>query len=228
MGRSTGTQRQTHRLLSFRVQRVCIMPGKYKLIYFNARGLAEASRWILVQAGAEYEDHRFKDRDEWMALKPSTPLGQAPLLEVDGKFISQSKCIARYLAKQFGLLGDNDMDQARADMIVDFVDDLRAPLFAIMREENEENKAKLREKYASEQFPTFLETFEKVLKENNGGDGYFVGDKVSWADLYVVASFNGLLLARERFGMPEDCMDKYEKLKALIARVEALPAIAKW
>lgn len=48
-----------------------IMPAKYKLIYFNTRGRAEPSRWIFAQAGQEYEDFRFKNREEWYAYKQS-------------------------------------------------------------------------------------------------------------------------------------------------------------
>ena len=39
-------------------------------------------------------------------------------------------------------------------------------------------QAQLREKYINEQLPNFLANVEKILKENNGGDGFFVGDQV--------------------------------------------------
>ena len=41
-------------------------------------------------------------------------------------------------------------------------------------------QAELKKKYSEEQLPNFLATFEKVLKENKGGNGYFVGDEVSY------------------------------------------------
>lgn len=40
------------------------------LTYFDARARAEPLRWILVQAGAKYNDKRIKEGD-WPALKPS-------------------------------------------------------------------------------------------------------------------------------------------------------------
>ena len=43
------------------------MPA-YKLIYFNARGRAELSRWIFAAAGQEYEDIRF-EREDWPKYK---------------------------------------------------------------------------------------------------------------------------------------------------------------
>ena len=35
----------------------------YKLIYFNARGLAELTRYIFAVSGREYEDFRFEYED---------------------------------------------------------------------------------------------------------------------------------------------------------------------
>ena len=52
------------------------------------------------------------------------PFGQVPILEVDGKVLSQSITIARYLARQHGLAGKNDWEQAQADMYVDCYADL--------------------------------------------------------------------------------------------------------
>ena len=46
------------------------MPAKIKLTYFLHRGRAEASRFILAQAGVDYEDHRI-GRDQWPSIKPS-------------------------------------------------------------------------------------------------------------------------------------------------------------
>ena len=46
------------------------MPETYKLIYFNARGMAEPSRLILSYAGVPFEDTRI-ERADWPAMKPS-------------------------------------------------------------------------------------------------------------------------------------------------------------
>ena len=75
-----------------------------KLVYFNVMGRAETARLILAQAGVSYEDKRI-EKEEWPALKASLPMGQLPVLEVDGKTIGQSMAIARYCARRFGLAG---------------------------------------------------------------------------------------------------------------------------
>jgi glutathione S-transferase len=45
-------------------------------------------------------------------------------LEVDGKPLAQSNAIARYLARQHGLAGQNEWEQSQADMYVDCIYDL--------------------------------------------------------------------------------------------------------
>ncbi|CAF0861837.1 unnamed protein product [Adineta steineri] len=91
------------------------MPS-YKLTYFNGRGRAEISRLIFAAAGQKYEDIRI-EREQWPALKPKTPLGQMPVLEVDGVELPQSAAIARFLAKQFHLAGKDNLEQAEVDAI---------------------------------------------------------------------------------------------------------------
>ena len=92
---------------------------EYKLYYFESRGFAELSRLIFAAAGQKYEDVRFP-KEKWPEWKPKAPFGQAPYLEViDGSDIStysQSRSIARYLAKKFGLAGKNDEETAIIDM----------------------------------------------------------------------------------------------------------------
>ena len=52
------------------------------------------------------------------------PLGQLPVLEFDGQVLSQSLTIARFLAKEFGLAGKTNLEQAQADMVIDSGNDL--------------------------------------------------------------------------------------------------------
>ena len=52
------------------------------------------------------------------------PLGVVPVLEYDGVKLSQSKTIARFLAKEFGIAGKTNLGQAQADMIVDCLVDV--------------------------------------------------------------------------------------------------------
>ncbi|VDP35371.1 unnamed protein product [Soboliphyme baturini] len=75
----------------------------YKLTYFDIKGLGEPIRLLFAYVGQPYEDVRVTI-EHWPKVKPSKdmPFGQVPLLEVDGKQLTQSACIMRYLGEQFG------------------------------------------------------------------------------------------------------------------------------
>ena len=54
---------------------------QYKLIYFNAKGLAELSRYLFAYADVAYEDYRFANREEFNEKwKPGTWCTKLPCL----------------------------------------------------------------------------------------------------------------------------------------------------
>lgn len=53
------------------------------------------------------------------------PMGQMPVLEVDGRRVHQSISMARYIAKRVGLGGLNDWENLIIDTAVDTVNDFR-------------------------------------------------------------------------------------------------------
>uniref|UniRef100_A0AC34G019 GST N-terminal domain-containing protein n=1 Tax=Panagrolaimus sp. ES5 TaxID=591445 RepID=A0AC34G019_9BILA len=90
----------------------------YKLTYFDARGLGEAIRLIFKYANVDFEDNRF-EANQWPKIKPTTPTGFVPVLEFDGNYLVESAAICRYLARKYGLAGKADLEEAKADAIVD-------------------------------------------------------------------------------------------------------------
>lgn len=54
----------------------------------------------------------------------AAPFGRAPILEIDGKVITQSKAICRYLAKDIGLTGNDSWENLQIDSMVDTADDI--------------------------------------------------------------------------------------------------------
>lgn len=61
----------------------------------------------------------------------AAPLGQLPLLEIDGKVMFQSLAIARFLAKKFGLYSEDPLEAYEIDNVVDTINDFRASKFDI-------------------------------------------------------------------------------------------------
>jgi len=197
------------------------MPN-YKLTYFDVRARAELARLLFALGGQKYEDVRIQ-REKWMEIKPTTPFGQMPVLEVDGVKLCQSKTIGRFLANRFGVAGKNEIEKAQADMVVDCIADVAAPVGPMRFEQDATRKAEQRDKYGKETLPNHIKNLEKLLKENKGGDAYFVGDALTWADV----AFLDLCGWVESNGFTAD-LSAAPKLKALKAKVEAQPKIAEW
>lgn len=53
------------------------------------------------------------------------PFGVLPVLEIDGKPISQSNAVARYLARQHNLTGKDEWESMMCDVLVDTLGDLK-------------------------------------------------------------------------------------------------------
>ena len=123
-----------------------------KLIYYNGRGRAETIRLVFALAGKEFDDHRIKPgkinfqlplfngsnglyymmknifSEDMPALKPTLPFGQVPVLEYNGEMLCQSMTIARFVAPEFGLAGDTNLEAAQVDEIVDVITDFQNAL----------------------------------------------------------------------------------------------------
>jgi len=198
------------------------MPAKYKFTYFDFYGRGEVSRLLFAIAGVEYEDIHV-DMKDWPELKPKTPFGQVPLLEFEGRVFCQSNTIARYLANKFGFAGKNELDRIQADMIVDCIVDLINPMCPIYHEDDLAKRDEMIKKYAEGDLKTHFANLEKFLEANNAGNGFFVGDSITWADLSWIAVLDWIYFLK--FG---PLVESFPKLAALRGRVEANPRIAEW
>ncbi|KAH7700456.1 Glutathione S-transferase 1 [Aphelenchoides avenae] len=92
----------------------------YRLMSVQQRGLGEPARLMFHFAKQSFEDMRLTT-DEVKAMKPKLPYGQLPLLEVDGTPIAQSYAIYRFLGRQFGLAGKDNVEAAQVDSLADHI-----------------------------------------------------------------------------------------------------------
>jgi len=200
---------------------------QYRINYFDVRGLAEVARLILAQAGQEFVDHRFS-REQWPEEKTNSkryPFGVAPTLEFDDVVLPESIPLSRYLASELGLNGKNNLEKAWCDIVVDILVEIRKELWPFTtfgRKEKDDAKFEEQKKAAFEGvIAKKLGHIEGILKANNGGSGFFVGDGVTWADL-VFLDASGRMLE-----VCSTCLDQTPLLKALVDRVKELPRIKK-
>ncbi|CAI9723459.1 glutathione S-transferase 1 [Octopus vulgaris] len=193
----------------------------YKLTYFNGKGRAELTRLLFTAADVEFTDHRIDYYTDWPEIKPHTPNNQLPVLEIDDKHqIPQSLSIARYIAREYGLAGNGNLNQAYADSIVETFDDLHVEFGKTLNEKDEKKKAELTLRFRKETLPRYLGNLEKALKRNNEGTGYFVGDSLTWADLQAFHILDITL------GDDDEILKQYPKLEGLRQRIENLPRIS--
>ena len=61
--------------------------------------------------------------EPWKALKPTMPWGQLPCLTYNGQKICQSMTICRFLAREIGIAGRNNLEMAQVDEIIDAITD---------------------------------------------------------------------------------------------------------
>jgi len=167
-----------------------------KFYYFNLQARGELTRLILAAAGRSYEDIRF-DFDHWPEYKPKMILGQVPVLELgDGTQIPQSLTIARYVARETGLGGSDNLESAKIDAVVDTQKDINEVFYSkVFAEKDEAKKAQEAEKFLNENVVKHVENLDKLKKAYSQDERYFVGNKLSWADLYVFNSIEALVKA---------------------------------
>lgn len=155
---------------------------KLKLTYFDFHGgRGEPARLALHVGGVPFEDHRIPG-PEWPKHRDAMPLRAMPVLEVDGKVLTQSNTINRYVGRLAGLYPKDDWQATVCDEIMDATEDISSRIGATIRM-GEAEKKKEREALAADALPRHLEVLEQKLKA--GGGEYFVENRLTVADLKV-------------------------------------------
>lgn len=105
-------------------------------------------------------------------------------MTVDGLKLPQSLAIARYIAKQFNLAGASDLDQAKADAVVDTCMDMQIAYYTKVFRAKDEEKEAAKKSYIDEDAPGHLAKIDKIIGLF-GSNGFSVGSSLTWADLLV-------------------------------------------
>lgn len=213
--------------------------GKISLSYFDGKGVVETARMLFAVAGEDFEDKRYPisfgvpfdfstvKRDEFVADQQSGALdvamGKIPVLEAGPDFkLPQSKAIERYVSKRLGLMGSTLEEEAWADALAEHVRDISTAFNSkgTFMMKDEEKKAEIQKKWFEEELPTWLSKLEKAVP---GTDGYAVGGKTTLADVAIYK------LLKDTY--PNDVSGAYdscEKLKAIVAKLDAHEGLQKW
>lgn len=105
--------------------------SKPVVTYFAIRGRAEPIRMVLKAAGADFEDRRITFQ-EWPALKPKTPTGVLPFVNMpDGRVLTESLAIARYFAFEHGFMGNGHWDVYLIERVMGTYTDIMDAAFQV-------------------------------------------------------------------------------------------------
>ena len=198
---------------------------KLTLTYFDFDGgRGEPARLALNAGGIAFEDRRIAGKD-WPKFRDQMPFQAMPVLEVDGKAITQSNTINRYVGKLAGLYPKDEWQAALCDEIMDATEDISTRVGNTIAMGDGEKK-KAREALASGAIPRHLEQLQARLKA--GGGEYFVDKRLTMADLKVF-----MLTRWLRSGVldhiPKDLVDRVAPLLAKhTERVAGHPKVATY
>eukprot|EP00470_Lotharella_oceanica_P012119 CAMPEP_0170185538 /NCGR_PEP_ID=MMETSP0040_2-20121228/36803_1 /TAXON_ID=641309 /ORGANISM="Lotharella oceanica, Strain CCMP622" /LENGTH=326 /DNA_ID=CAMNT_0010431973 /DNA_START=31 /DNA_END=1011 /DNA_ORIENTATION=+ len=214
------------------------------LKYFDARGAAEVIRYLFAASGTKYEDYRYPfkmegtfgqpgfkvTKEEFDADKASfkLPFQKVPVIEVEGHIYAQSKAIERYVAKQVGLFGKNDMEGLKIDMVCEQIRDIRdawtkAKGYKMQPDMTDESVASTVNTFFDTDLPNHMDMLQRLVSD----EGYFVGGSLSLADIQFYNFLNsgfGPAFAEKVTPL----LEKYPKLAAIKTKVASEPGIKEW
>ena len=197
---------------------------KPKLTYFDAAASrGEECRLALYIAGVDFEDVRIK-REDWPALKPTTPFGGLPTFALPGKpVLAESNAILAYIGRQHGLHPTDAFEAARHEAILSQVEVLRTTVGRTLRIADAAEKKKQREELAATFLPSWGESVERQLR-----DGPFLaGSKISVADIKLYIAVRWFASGTVDH-IPATIFSAYPKLTRLFESVRDHAAVKAW
>lgn len=197
--------------------------SKLKLTYFDFPGSrGEECRLALWIAGVDFTDVRV-GRDQWATLKPTTPFGSMPVLELEGKPpVSQSNAILSWIGSEYSLSPGDSWERMRVESLLQACEELRHSVTATFGIKGPEELKKRREELAAGTIRTWGANMQKQVT------GPFVyGSEIGIADIkiFIVMSWitKGVL-----DHVPADVFADNPKLLALQQAVAEHPKVKAW
>ena len=199
--------------------------SQLKLTYFDMHGgRAEPARLALHIGGIAFDDHRFVFAD-FAEVRKSTPLGQVPVLHVDGVQVTQSDAITRYVGKLAGLYPADPFQALLCDEVMDGVEDANVKMgttFGMTGDALKEARTAL----VNGPLPLYLGWLQSQLQAHGGA--YFADNRLTIADLKVFVYVRSLNSGRLDH-VPTDLVERLAPaVHAHMQRVAETPAIAAY
>ena len=224
------------------------------MIYFNSRGAAELTRYLLAALEIPYDNMRYPLQasasgfgvtadfvEHQQAGHFAVNMGQLPVLQIltpDGKAavatLGQSHAMNRFLAKEHGLLGATSLEGARIDAFYEAVRDVRSSYL-------QSKKNGTKQKWLNEELPPLCEKLEGSLlpvpkPKDISTHPWLIGTTTSLADisLYSLLGTTTSLVSGSFISAFDgfDPLSSYEttcpRLTASVQAVAKLKGIQAW
>merc|ERR1712179_43316 len=222
--------RKTRRCTTKLIQKVrafvrVVMGPVYILNYFQLAGRAECARIMFHLAGVPFTDNQIP-MSEWSKHKTDAsrfPLGQMPTLQVDNEVICQSAAINRYLADEFQLLGESNVDRVLSDQIIATIGEVTESASKIrfdFKKDKETKKSELDALFSTDKIKVLLNFINDKVA---GARGAFVlGDKVTMVDVVFLVAYQHMVEYHP------DISTEYPHMATLYAAISNVEAIKKY
>jgi len=155
---------------------------RFKLTYFDfAGGRGQPIRLALHIGGVDFDDVRLTGA-QFKELRQSFRFRALPVLEIDGRQITQSNAILRYVGKLVGLYPTDDLQALYCDEALDAVEDLSQAIGTTFGLQGDAMK-QARKELVEGRLATLIRGLDGILAR---GGGEFIADgRMTVADLKV-------------------------------------------
>ncbi|KAI4278233.1 MAG: hypothetical protein LQ337_001174 [Flavoplaca oasis] len=187
---------------------------------FASRGRGQVVRLMFEDAGIAYTDIRysFKEYPDYKKsiIAEKNPTATVPIVEINGKILTQSYAILRHFARLLGKYdGETEEEKYWADAMCDIAIDWRTQFVNAFFNENKEETYPKHQQTARK---GFLEAFQKHLTshELSKQGPYVIGKPFTYADMVIYQVLHDENLTQD--GMKG--LQEYPRLKQLAEEVE--------
>ena len=195
----------------------------HKLTYFDFAGSrGEECRLAFCLAGEAFEDHRIEMK-QWPEIKPSTPFGALPMLEIEGEgLLAQSNAILTLIGRRYGVLPKDEFEAARHLAVMEACEELRGKVNPTSSLKDESEKKAAREALAS----GYLQEWGRQMNAQVKGP-YLGGTNPSVADIKIYMILGWFKRGGLDYISPQ-IFDQLGQLNGVYDAMHAHPAIQSW
>jgi len=162
---------------------------RFNLTYFDFDGgRGEPIRLAFHIGGIGFEDVRLKF-PQFQEAQPSFRFRALPVVEIDGRQITQSNSILRHVGKLAGLYPTDDLQALYCDEVMDAVEDLNHAVGKTFGLKGDAMK-QAREDFVKGRLATYIKGLDELLAR--GGGQYFADGRMTVADLKVFVETRNL------------------------------------